>query len=67
MMLYHHLLPSPQVHESQCPGSRPESELPCTNTDCPSWYAGEWSGVSHDYKSLSIAKVKFLAAEYLKL
>ena len=45
----------PQVDESLCLGSRPESELPCTSNNCPSWYAGAWSGVSY---TMSLTFVK---------
>ena len=45
--MYSYLTLLTQVDESLCLGSRPESELPCTNTNCPEWYAGAWSGVSH--------------------
>ena len=31
---------------SSCLGSRPESEVPCSRENCPSWSAGAWSGCS---------------------
>lgn len=34
------------VGDSECAGARPQSALPCSRHNCPSWSAGAWSGCS---------------------
>ena len=35
-----------QLSDEECLGEKPGDEEPCIDDGCPTWYTGQWSGVS---------------------